>query len=148
MNGANGIWASIIIEGAAMGNASSCVTIMNMIRLGNKKVLKKYHCSRLRQVAINVTVITTGNKPYIKQPVYGERALDMVLDMSRDDFDMATFFGEEAPVRITTLASPEMIKTRLINLFGEDPQFNIDIAHRMKEVMLADLKTNRLKKLS
>ena len=143
MNGANGVWGSVIIEGAAMGNASSCVTLMNMIRMGNKKVLKRYNCTNLRQVANNITVLTTGNKPYMKQPVYGERALDMVLDMSKGEFDMAAFFGEQAPVRITTLASPEMIKTRLVNLFGEDPQFNHEIANQMKEVMLDDLKKNR-----
>jgi len=39
-NGANGIWAGICEEGAAMGHASSCLTLMNLIRLGNTKVLK------------------------------------------------------------------------------------------------------------
>ena len=37
-NGANGIWCGLCMEGAAMGHASSCVTIMNLIRLGNEKV--------------------------------------------------------------------------------------------------------------
>ena len=143
MNGANGIWPSICIEGAAMGNASSCVTLMNLIRLGNKKVLKKFNCSYLRQAAINVTKITTGVEPHIKQPLYGERALDFVLDLSKDDFDLATFFGEKAPVRITTLASPEMIRLRLVELYGDDPQFTLEMAQKMKEKMLEDLRANR-----
>ena len=60
MNGANGIWASVCLEGAVMGNAASCVTLMNLVRLGNKKVLKRYNCQYLRKAAINVTRITTG----------------------------------------------------------------------------------------
>ena len=143
MCGSDGIWASTIIEGAAMGAASSTITLMNLIRLGNKKVLKKYNCQYLRQCAINVTRITTGKDPHIKQPVYGERALDFVFDLNPDDFDLAEFFGEKPVVRITTLSSPEMIKTRLINLFGEDPQFTEEMAYKMKELMLDDLKNER-----
>lgn len=143
MSGATGIWASVCTEGAAMGNASSCVTLMNLIRLGNKKVLKKFNCSYLRQAAINVTKITTGMEPHIKQPVYGGRALDFVFDLNPEEFDLSDFFGEHPPVRITTLASPEMIQSRMIFLFGEDPQFTIDRAYKMKECMLADLRSSR-----
>ena len=49
MDGANGLWSSICIEGAAMGNASSCVTMLHLLRLGNKKILKKYNCQYLRK---------------------------------------------------------------------------------------------------
>ena len=143
MSGANGIWASICIEGSSMGNASSCVTLMNLIRLGNKKVLKKFNCHQLRQAAINVTKITTGQLPHLKQPLYGQRALDFVFDLNKEEFDLATFFGEKAPVRITTLASPEMIRTRLVELYGDDPQFTVQQAYKMKEVMLEDLRNNR-----
>jgi hypothetical protein len=143
MSGANGIWASVCIEGASMGNASSCVTLMNMIRMGNKKILKRYNCTYLRKAAINVTRITTGVDPHIKQPIYGERALDFVFDLNKEEFDLADFFGEEAPVRITTLSSPDMIRARLIDLFGDDTKFTKEIAHQMKEVMLSDLKENR-----
>jgi isopropylmalate/homocitrate/citramalate synthase len=82
MSGATGIWASVCIEGSSMGNAASCVTLMNLIRLGNKKVLKKYNCTYLRKAAINVTRITTGIDPHIKQPIYGGRALDFVFDLN------------------------------------------------------------------
>ncbi len=39
--GADGIWASLAEEGAAMGHACSCITLMNLIRMGNKKVLER-----------------------------------------------------------------------------------------------------------
>ena len=143
MSGATGIWAGVCIEGSAMGQCASAVTLMNLVRLGNKKVLKKYNCTYLRNAAINVTRITTGKDPHIKQPIFGGRALDFVFDMNPEEFDLAEFFGEEAPVRITTLASEEMILTRLINLFGEDEQFTLDQAHKMKQIMLLDLRNNR-----
>ena len=143
MDGANGIWASVCREGAAMGNASSCVTLLNLIRLGNKKVLKQFNCQYLRKAAISVTKITTGLPPHKNQPIFGTRALDMVFDMNPEDFDLADFFGEEPPVRMSTMASPEMIKLKLENFFGEDPAFTIDIATKMKEKMYEDLRNNR-----
>ena len=63
--------------------------------------------------------------------------------INKKEFSMAAFFGEEPVMRITTLASPEMIVERLQNLFGEDPQFTIKIAKKMKEMMLEDLHANR-----
>ncbi|XP_071487601.1 uncharacterized protein [Diadema antillarum] len=143
MDGADGIWASVCAEGASMGNAPSCVTLLNLIRLGNKKVLKKYNCSYLRKAAINVTRISTGKDPHIKQPVFGARAVDFVFDLKPEDFDLASFFGEKAPVRITTMASKEMIQEKLVNLFGEDPQFTLDLAQKMKALILEDLRTGR-----
>ncbi len=143
MNGATGIWASVCLEGASMGNSPSCVTLMNLIRLGNKKVLKKFNCTYLRQAAIEVTKITTGKEPHAKQPVFGARALDFVFDLAPEEFDLAEFFGEKAPVRITTMASAEMILTRLINVFGKDKQFTMDRGQRMKEVILEDLRASR-----
>ena len=126
-----------------MGNASSCVTLINMVRLGNKKILQRYNCSYFRKAAINVTRLTTGEDPFIKQVVYGTRALDFVFDLGKDEFDLADFFGEKAPIRITSIASPEMIRARLVDLFGEDEDFTIERAQQMKEVMLDDLKQNR-----
>ncbi|XP_038047834.1 uncharacterized protein LOC119721951 [Patiria miniata] len=143
MDGADGIWASVCSEGAAMGNAPSCVTLLNLIRLGNKKVLKKFNCTYLRKAAINVTKITTGMEPHSRQPIFGARATDFVFDLNPEEFDLASFFGEEAPVRITTMASKEMIQQRLINLFGNDPQFTLELTHKMKELILEDLRTGR-----
>ena len=147
-NGANGVWASLIIEGASMGHSCSSVTLMNLIRLGNKKVLEQYNCTTLREVPQEITRITTGVEPYDRQVVYGERALDMVFGMpnftpSKKEFNMAEFFGEKPLMRMTTLASPEMIATRLKNVFGEDRQFTAERGKRMLEVMLEDLHKNR-----
>ncbi|CAH1788933.1 unnamed protein product, partial [Owenia fusiformis] len=143
IGGCDGIWASVCGEGASMGQASSCVTLLNMIRLGNKKVLKQYNCQHLRKAAIEVTKISTGKPPHDKQPVFGRRALDYVFSMGKDEFHLADFFGVVAPVRITTMSSPEMIRTRLVRLFGDDPQFNLKIATRMKEIILEDLRASK-----
>lgn len=143
-SGADGVWASLCEEGAAMGHACSTVTLMNLVRLGNTKILEKYNCTYLRKAARKVTQITTGKDPHPKQVVYGERAVDLVFGgLGVGDFDMAGFFGVQTPNRITTLASPAMIKGRLINLFGEDPHFTDDIAQKMKEKMLEDLHEGR-----
>jgi len=111
-------------------------------------VLEKYNCTGLRKASQEITRITTGVEPYDRQVVYGERALDMVFGMpnftpSKKEFNMAEFFEEKPLMRMTTLASPHMIATRLTNLFGEDPQFTEERGKKMKEVMLKDLHQNR-----
>ena len=152
INGATGIWCSVCEEGAALGHACSSVTLLNMIRLGNESVLKQYNCVELRNAAQEITRITTGCEPHPKQPVYGERALDIVFDgamgstpedVTDGKFCMATFFGQEPLMRMTTLASPRMVAERLKTLFGEDAQFTEERAQRMLEVMLEDLQSNR-----
>jgi len=146
MNGADGVWAGVCEEGASVGHASSTLTIMNLIRMGNKKVLEKYNCHYLRQAAINVTQITTGKPPHFRELVYGERALDLWLPGEADsvrEFDLAAFFGEEPPNRITDLSSLDMIQDRLVHLFGEDPQFTTKMAKKMKELLLNDMSTGR-----
>ena len=150
-SGADGVWAGVCSEGAAVGHASSTVSIMNLVRMGNTKVQKKFNCTYLREAAINVTKITTGDLPHPKQIIYGARALDMVLDFGgvaeRDEgvcfFNIAKFFGVEAPKRMSTLASTDMIKDRLVNLYGEDEQFNDEIALNMKQLMITDLTNGR-----
>ena len=146
--GADGIWASLIREGGATGHASSSVTIMNLVRLGNEKVLQQFNCRYLRKAAQEVTRIITGLEPHSTQVVYGERALDMVLGVPhlqpyKQEFDVAKFFGEVPTIRVPTMATPKMIAERLKHLFGEDPQFTEEIGMRMKEVMLEDLHNNR-----
>jgi Ca2+-binding EF-hand superfamily protein len=149
IKGATGIWCSVCEEGAALGHACSSVTLLNMIRLGNEQVLKQYNCVELRRAAQEVTRITTANEPHPKQPVYGERALDIVFDgmmgSNPDDegFCMATFFGQKPLMRMTTLASPRMVVERLKTAFGENTQFTEDMAQRMLDVMLEDLHENR-----
>ena len=63
MSGADGLWASVAEEGAAMGHACSTITLTNLIRMGNKIVQEKYNCSYLRTAAINVTKIAAGMLP-------------------------------------------------------------------------------------
>jgi hypothetical protein len=124
------------------------VTLLNMIRLGNEHVLKQYNCVELRRAAQEVTRITTGQEPHPKQPVYGERALDLVMDGTvgsnpyDEGFCMATFFGQEPLMRMTTVATPRMVVERLKTLFGENTQFTEERAQRMLQVMLEDLHEN------
>ena len=56
---------------------------------------------------------------------------------------MAAFFGEEMPMRICTVSSPSMICAQLVNFFGHDEQFTEEMASKMLEVMLDDLRQNR-----
>ena len=94
--------------------------------MGNRKVLEKYDCEYLREAAIRVTRITTGREPHVKKPIYGERALDLSFDFggiaggiesemdAGDDLDLANFFNEVAPIRISTLSSLRMIVDRYL----------------------------------
>nr|QPL12217.1 ilborin B [Halisarca dujardinii] len=142
--GADGVWASMCEEGAALGHACSCVTMMNLVRMGNEKIVKDYNCKYLRTAAAEITKLTTGKDPHPKQPIYGSRAVDLVFGfLGIGDFDVADFFGVEAPNRITTLATVDMLKDRLENLFGKSKQFNDEICGRMKELMLEDLRSGR-----
>ena len=52
LNGADGIWSSLISTGAAYGHASSAVTLMNLIRMGNEKVKDRYNGPAIRNAAI------------------------------------------------------------------------------------------------
>jgi hypothetical protein len=144
--GADGVWASLCEEGAVVGHACSSVTIMNLVRLGNKKVLEKYDCHHLRTAARKVTKITTGKDPAPKQVLYGDRAIDMVfglpLGVART-FDVAKFFGVKPVVRMSTMCSGEMIRDRLVDVFGSYPQFTLEIGDIMKEKMLDDLREGR-----
>ena len=145
-HGADGVWASLCEEGAAVGHASSSVTTMNLVRLGNEKVLEKYNVEEMREAARKITKITTGRDPSPRQVLYGERALDAVFGFPLQvvrGFDMNKFFGVEPVNRMNTLASAEMIRDRLVNLFNEDPQFTDDMGLKMKDLMLEDLRSGR-----
>ena len=86
--GATGIWAGIAEEGATMGNISSTITIMNLIRLGNTKVIANYKCNRLSEASANVTRYVTGQPPHPRQPAVGDRALGVCYDMPHLDADV------------------------------------------------------------
>ena len=88
-------------------------------------------------------------------PIYGERALDLSFDFAGisggidgemnkgHDINLAEFFNEDAPLRISTLSSERMIVERLKRLFGDNEQFTEEMALAMKKQMLADLTENR-----
>ena len=149
-SGADGVWASVCEEGAALGHACTTVSMMNLIRMGNKKVLKNYNCTYLREAAINVTKITTTKYPHPMQPIYGDRALDVAFDfggiaggkLSEGEFDIAKFFGIDPPKRITTLATTNLVLERLKDLFGENEQFTEELAANMLTQMKKDLADN------
>ena len=152
-NGATGIWCAVCTEGAAMGHADSCTTILNMIRLGNTAVQKQYNCKYLRDAAIKVTEIASGNPPDPRTPIYGVRALDMLFGgtfaaMDEDPticegFDMAEFLGVKRVVRITTMASGEMIVLKLKELFGENEQFTEELGEEMRKQILENAAEGR-----
>ena len=145
-HGADGVWASLCEEGAAVGHASSSVTTMNLVRLGNKKVLERYNVEEMREAARKITKITTGQNPSPRQVLYGERALDAVFGFPLEvvrAFDINKFFGVEPVQRMNTLASDEMIRDHLVSLFGEHAQFTLEMGMKMKELMLEDLRSGR-----
>ena len=150
-NGSNGMWAAICEEGAAVGHCSTIVAMMNLIRHGNTKIstkvngeiIEKYKgwTKNARNAAIKVTQLTTTSDPHPKQIIYGERATDLVFGfLGIGDFDVADFFGYEAPNRITPLATTDMIVSKLKEYFGNDEQFNDTIAEEMRLQMQDDLR--------
>merc|ERR1712060_814613 len=148
-SGATGMWAAVCMEGAGMGHADTCTAIMNLIRLGNEKVKKRYNCLHLRDAAINVTKEVTGKPPHERQPIYGKRSLDLVFGFifsdpsMRGGFSMAEFLGVEKQVRISNMSNPEMILMKLREWFGENDQFTLDMAKKMQDTMLQNQINNR-----
>eukprot|EP00928_Gymnodinium_smaydae_P078624 TRINITY_DN62737_c0_g1_i1.p1 TRINITY_DN62737_c0_g1~~TRINITY_DN62737_c0_g1_i1.p1 ORF type:complete len:819 (+),score=97.70 TRINITY_DN62737_c0_g1_i1:62-2518(+) len=154
--GADGVWAAVCEEGAANGHASSCLTLVNLHRLGNPFVSQMYNLAYLRTAAQNMTKIVSGQLPPGRQEVYGQRALDDVLGCGEDDDNAASWFAHEAVVatyefaglgamfcqeehaRITTISSPELLRRRLSDLFG-DQSWEESAIMRMKNIMLEDL---------
>lgn len=152
-NGATGMWAGVCNEGAGIGHADSCTALLNLIKIGNLKVQERYNCKYLREAARKVTEITTGALPDPKTPIYGDRALDMLFGstfsaMEEDPtvcegFDIAEFLGVKRVVRVTTMASGEMILLKLNEVFGEDPQFTEDLGDKMRAQILENAKLGR-----
>ena len=76
-NGADGVWASLCEEGAAMGHACSTVTIMNLVRMGNKHVVENYNCAYLRSEQLPPTslrslqgVLLTQSKWFMERDLW------------------------------------------------------------------------------
>ena len=154
VNGATGMWCAVCMEGAALGHADSTTTILNMIRLGNTAVQKQFNCKYLRDAAIKVTEIVTGKAPNPCTPLYGVRALDMLFGGTFsarkvdptvcEGFDMAEFLGVKRVVRITPMASGEMIVMKLNEVFGEHEQFTEEQGEKMRQQILLNAKEGRI----
>ena len=117
INGADGIWASLTNIGAAYGHASSTITLMNLIRLGNEKVMERYNGKALRHAANRVQEITTGKPAPEMQAVFGSKVLDAVFDWNgiaggyvKGEMDLAEFFDEPPNIRISTTAGKNLLK--------------------------------------
>jgi len=141
--GATGIRAGMCGEGVALGHADSTTTLINLITLGNTQVQTHFNCKYFRKAAIEITKILTGHLPDPRQPVYGERALDMLFggtfaalvegqDVCDGNFDMAEFLGVKREVRITTMASGTMIALKLKEVFGTDTRFTEEVGDKMR----------------
>jgi len=145
--GADGMWCGLSEEGAPMGHACSAVALTNLYRLGNEYVKAKYNTKNLVNAARKVSIATTGKPVPSKQIVYGSAAEDVCFSFSsinhgkrEDDVDYdgngvvndydkfsiaTTLIGmNDQPVRVSTLASSDMITTRLKQCFGDNTCFS------------------------
>ena len=103
-SGADGIWASMCQDGGELGHACSSVTVMNLVRLGNTKVLQKYDCIKMRSAAQTITRISTGKESNPMQVLYGDHALDIVFDgLPPPKFDAVKFFGLNPNYRMSII---------------------------------------------
>ena len=144
ISGADGIWAGLSEEGAVAGHASSSLTMINLVRIGNTKVTQIYNCKELKNAARAIFRITTGRDPYPKQLLIGEEVMDIVFeDYGAGEFDQAQFFNEQPTIRISaTTATPNIILSKLKYYFGQNPQFSKEIAEKMIIIMHKDLCSN------
>lgn len=53
--------------------------LVNLARLGNQNVIKKYNLRAMYNAAIEVTKLTTGCLPHPRTEVYGAQAMDVVF---------------------------------------------------------------------
>lgn len=59
-NGCDGVWAALCNEGAATGHAGYLRTLVNLARLGNRHVQERFNFERLRNSAVRLTRLVTG----------------------------------------------------------------------------------------
>lgn len=120
--GATGVWCATCEEGGGMGHASSVTTLINLHRLGNRHVARKYNLKKVYDAAVNITKISTGAVPPPRTEVYGARALDIVWPSGgtggTDNLDLADLVGCEHDIRISPFADAKMIAAKLTKYFG------------------------------
>ena len=166
--GCDGIWCSLCEEGAAQGHSCSAVMLANLARLGNKDVTSRFVCAKLVDAARRVTSLTTRHPVHDRQVVYGPRAMEAVFsfggiaggETDHDDldiasglvcdaqsenhvpFDLAHQFSETygaRPIRIHALSTGSQFQTRLVQLFGEDEAFSLEVGEKLKAHMMVEL---------
>eukprot|EP01033_Poteriospumella_lacustris_P002947 gene2947-2155_t len=139
-NGATGVWCGVCEEGAITGHASSLMTLTNLARLGNRRVLERFNLPKLREAAIRVTEITTGAVPHEKHEILGTRAFDVIAqDMDIVvDVDPTALLGIAKETRMSSIATSRMIRDRLNEVFGPHA-WDDDVLGNMRRRMYADL---------
>lgn len=139
-NGATGIWCGVCEEGAITGHASSLMTLVNLARLGNQQVNRRFNLSKMRNAAIAVTEITTGCLPNGKQEIYGARAFDVIaegMDLTVE-IDPVDLLGVSPETRISSIATNNMLRNRLNEVFGTH-DWDIEVLNNMRSRVYADL---------
>ena len=142
--GADGIWAGLSDDGATIGHASSSVTILNLLRLNNTKVIQKYNIKQLKKSATTITRITTGKDPPCNQVLFGENAGDLIFeDFGVGEFDIPHVFNESCSIRLSaSVATPNLVLSQLKKYFGDNPQFtSTTLAEEMIRLMHEDLRS-------
>ena len=139
--GADGIWAGLSDDGATIGHASSSVTLLNLLRLGNTKVIQKYNIKQLKKSATTVTRITTGKDPPCNQVLFGENAGDIIFEDGIGEFNIPHVFNESSSIRLSaSVATPSLVLSQLKIYFGDNPQFtSMALAEEMIRLMHEDL---------
>jgi len=158
--GADGMWCSVSEEGAAMGHACSAVTLTNLARLGNTDIVTRYQTQELADSARAITRAVTNRPAPERQIVYGPRAIEAVfgfggiaggtdanLDLDgdgvTDHFSLAKFLGiPEPPIRVSTLASADMVVKSLRQWFGDSPEYTVENASTMLTHLRSELEFN------
>ena len=148
LNGGTGIWGGICREGASTRHANSLTTLCNLHRLGNQHVQKKFNLPKLRQAAIDMTVIITGQPPHPMMELYGARSLDICFDGSMGSgMSMNEILGVPSRTRITTFTTfttAKMYASALTGTFGEpDEPWDPEVCQMMTQTLEKDLSTGR-----
>merc|ERR1719473_1418199 len=102
------------------------MTMTNLARYGNP--LHGYNVAALREAAIEITRITTGEDLHPNTEIYGERANQWVFDFpgmgddflgARWNFNLAGFLLAKKEARIHTLSTHSQFKARLKETIGD-----------------------------
>jgi hypothetical protein len=125
-SGANGIWCGISKEGAACGHANSLTTITNLIKMGNKDAQARFNLPKMREAAIEMTMICTGAMPHPNTELYGARALDVFfpgggMGGSDDGPNISELMNVKTHNRVSSLADIGMLSAALDECFGPEP---------------------------